>query len=543
MYRILLVDDELLVRTNLKLLLHNFSQDFSVCAEAPDGSTALELIEALQPDVVISDIRMPKMDGLELCKAIKLRYPDMIFIALSNYDDYEYVRGALKNGAIDYLLKHKLNPDTISSVLQNITQHKSQAALPSVKNPTQNTLNTLRNKFVLNLLSHMYLSENDIAANIKMLDIRLDTRKVIPIILSVDNYSQIIKKYDLKSKSILEFSILNIGNEILVQFSRGLLTHVENENYCILLSFEDMTSAAKTEETIRQILQQISANLKSYLNISTSYSIGNMCPVINKIGQSYEKAKNALQLRFYSGNHSIIHSDDLIEAREPLSGLDFQVERNLLTLTASGDFKKVSEVLDSTFLEIQSKRLSIGNAQMIFTDLISILTRMAKEKNISLDSLFGQLVQPNQMLTQLTTLSQIKDWFFQSFQLLCQQIQIQLPGDSEYVRKAIGLINKDYARPISQQTIADEIGISSGYLSTIFKLETGQGFSDYLNSLRISMATRMLSLGENDLHKIAKDCGFQDYSYFFKVFKKKLKLTPKEYLKVSKCGTASTKII
>lgn len=536
MYRILLVDDELLVRTNLKLLLHSFSQEFSVCAEAPDGSTAMQLIDSLQPDIVISDIRMPKMNGLELCKIIKLRYPNIIFIALSNYDDYEYVRGALKNGAIDYILKHKLNHDTISAVIQNIKQHTPQANLSSVKNSTQNTLNTLRNKFVFNLLSHMFLLENDIVTNIKMLDIHLDTRKVVPIILSVDNYSQIIKKYDLKSQSILEFAILNIGNEILSQFSKGILAHVENENYCILLSFADVASDAKTDETLHLVLQQISVNLKSYLNISTSYSIGNMCPSIDKLEQSYEKAKKALQLRFYSGNHSILHSDDLIESKEPLSGLDFQIERNLLTFTASGDFNKISEILDSIFLDILNKRLSINNAQMIFADLISILTRMAKEKDISLDSLFQHLVHPSQMLTQLTTLSQIKDWFKQSFQSLCQQIQVQLPGDSEYVRKAIGLINKDFSKPISQQTIADEIGISSGYLSTIFKMETGQGFSDYLNSIRISMATRLLGLGEIDLHKVAIDCGFQDYTYFFKVFKKKLKLTPKEYLKNSKNG-------
>lgn len=537
MYRILLVDDELLVRTNLKLLLQNFPQELAVCGEVSDGSAALQQVEVLQPDIIISDIRMPKMNGMELCKSIKLRYPNIIFIALSNYDDYEYVRGSLKNGAIDYLLKHKLNHDTISSMIYNIKQNTPQTNLSSVKNHTQNTLNTLRNKFVINLLSHMFLLESDIIANMKMLDINLDTRKVIPIILFIDNYSQILKKYDLKSQSVLEFSILNIGNEILSQFSNGILAHVENENYCILLSFADVASHAKIEETIYLILQQISVNLKSYINISTSYSIGNICPVIDKVEQSYEKAKKALQLRFYSGNHSILHSDDLIESKEPLSGLDFQIERNLLTYTAGGDFNKISDILDTVFLDIQNKKQSISNAQMIFTDLISILTRMAKEKNISLDILFNRRVQPSQMLTQLTTLSQIKDWFIQSFQSLCQQIQVQLPGDSEYVRKTIGLINKDYSKPISQQTIADKIGISSGYLSTIFKLETGQGFSDYLNSVRISMATRMLDQGETDLHKVTIDCGFQDYSYFFKVFKKKLKLTPKEYLKVSKTGT------
>ncbi len=529
MYKLLLVDDEFLVRTNLKLLLHGFSEDITICGEAADGEAALKLLDSLKPDIVLSDIRMPNMDGLSLCKIIHSRYPHILFIALSNYDDYEYVRGALKNGAIDYLLKHKLNPDSIRTLIKNIRIHAPGSEYAPVSNPTENALNTLRNKFVLNLLSNLFLQESEIETNLKILSIKLDMRKVIPIILAIDNYYEVIKKYDLKGQSVLEFSILNIGNEILSQYPTGILTHVENENYCILLSFADVSSSARIEDTIRLILQQLSASLKTYLNISTSFSIGSMCAAISSVSKSYEKAKKILQFKFYAGNQSILRSADIMESKEPLRGLDFQTERKLLTVSSAGNDNEVLKLLRGIFEDMQSRRLRISNAQMIFTDLISILTRIAKEKNILLDSLFTDRVHPSEMLTQYTTLIQIQKWFFDSFLSLCRQIQLQSPGDSEYVRKAIGLITQKYAKPISQQTIADEIGISSGYLSTIFKLETGQGFSDYLNSYRISMAVHMLEAGETDFHKIACECGFQEYSYFFKVFKKKQKVTPKEY--------------
>jgi two-component system response regulator YesN len=110
-------------------------------------------------------------------------------------------------------------------------------------------------------------------------------------------------------------------------------------------------------------------------------------------------------------------------------------------------------------------------------------------------------------------------------------MRLQIPGDSSYVKSAIAYMNRDYSKSISLQSVADEIGISMGYLSTIFKTETGQGFADYLNSLRISSAIHLLELGERDFHQIAKKCGFQDYAYFFKVFKKRMGITPKNYLR------------
>src|SRR5574344_1095259 len=110
MRNVLLVDDEMLVRTDIKLMLKEYSDKICICAEASNGIEALSIIADKRPDIVLSDMRMPEMDGLELSRRIHEHYKNTAFIALSNFDDFEYVRGVLKNGGSDYLLKHELSP-------------------------------------------------------------------------------------------------------------------------------------------------------------------------------------------------------------------------------------------------------------------------------------------------------------------------------------------------------------------------------------------------------------------------------------------------
>ena len=111
---VMIVDDEVLTRTNVKYILeaeipaYTGTTSYMLCGEAGSGAEALEKLPVCRPDIVLSDMRMPGMNGLELCETLHKQYPHIQFIALSNYDDYEYVRGTLQNGAVDYLLKHHL---------------------------------------------------------------------------------------------------------------------------------------------------------------------------------------------------------------------------------------------------------------------------------------------------------------------------------------------------------------------------------------------------------------------------------------------------
>lgn len=524
--KLLIVDDELLVRANIRLLLKSASNAVTICGEASNGQEALDKMEQLQPDIVLSDIKMPVMDGLTLCKMLRRHYPAVTFIALSNYDDFSYVRGILKNGGIDYLLKHEINTDSLLTLIKN------SPSAPLSENPSVNedSLNMLRQNFINNLLRGLFPSEEMIEKTIQVLDIPLVLPHALPIILTIDNYSQTIRSMSIRQRSIIEFSILNIGNEIIQKSEKGILTHIENENYCILLSFEEISSTRQVNDTVQNLLRLLSSNLKTYLNLSTSYSIGFMCRRFQKLDRSYDSAYQALQHKFYSGNASILHSGELENLQGSIASLDMELEKTLLFHAANGNDKEILPILRDIFSMIFDQKMSVNRAQMLLSDLAGIITRTAKNNSLDLNAVFSGILKPNEIFVQLTTLQQFQEWFQKAFQSLCNCMKPAAAINSEYVKKAIYLMNRDFSLPISQQSIADEIGISSGYLCTVFKQETGQGFNDYLTSLRIKNATHLLECGETDFHKIALTCGFPDYSYFFKVFKRKTGLTPTEYL-------------
>lgn len=528
MFRILIVDDELLVRNHLKLLFTDLSSDFTICAEAGDGVTALHKIQETKPHIIISDMKMPDMDGLMLCQRVREQYPDIIFIALSNYDDYTYVRGALKNGALDYMLKHKLSKESLLSLLEDLKKTLN------IKNDTKafpdRSLSALREKFVADLLGQLFLSEEEIEANLKILGIRLDMTQVVPIILSIDDYVKLEQESNMKKRNILSFSICNIGNEILSNYPTGILTHMEQGIYCILLSFAHEASEAKRQETIHGLLHQLSSNYKNYLNISVSFCVGELSPQISGIGHSYAKALETTGLIFYSGKQSILHSSHLIPQPSELTGLDYSMEKTLLTLVLKGETIKTETLIKDLFQTMIDQKETRSNVQMKCTDLLSIITRISKKNQLDLGKIIAGKAAPDQIFIQLNTLPQLCQWFLDCFINMCGELNRQMPGDSSYVKAAIGYINRDYGGSVSLQSVAEEIGISAGYLSTIFKNETGQGFTEYLNSIRIASAVDMLELGERDFHKIAAESGFWDYAYFFKVFKKRMGTTPKTYL-------------
>lgn len=529
MYNILIVDDELLVRTNIKLLLQNSTQEFTVCGEASDGISALDKIPLTHPHIIFSDMRMPNMDGLELCQKVTESYPDILFVALSNYDDYNYVRGTLKNGATDYVLKHKLSGDYLLSLLNDLKKslktHNNSKAFPD------RTISALREKFVTDLLGKAFLSKKDIEANILSLGISLSLTQVMPIILSVDDYGKIEHQDSFYQRNILSFSICNIGNELLSNYPSGIMAHVERETYCILISFAHESSQAKIEETISKLLNQLSTNYRNFLNISVSFCVGERTNHILDISQSYTKALETMRMTFYSGRQSILRSSTVTNASDTLSGLDYAIEKTLLDLVLKGEYQKTEEIIRKLFQDMIDLKETRSNVQMKCADLLSIITRISKKYHLDLNRIITDKVSPDQLFTQLTTLTQLCGWFLHCFSNMCKEMRLQIPGDSSYVKSAIAYMNRDYSKSISLQSVAGDIGISMGYLSTIFKTETGQGFTDYLNYLRISSAIHMLELGERDFHKIAEECGFQDYAYFFKVFKKRTGITPKNYLR------------
>ena len=533
MLKVLIVDDELLVRTNLRYMLDWEANGFSICGEASNGAEAIKLAQKMSPDIILSDIRMPVMDGLELSHQLKKLYPESILIVLSNYDDFEYVKGTLKNGAIDYILKHNLSISTLSEALHRAKESASKRRENTASKPYSiNNLLALRENFLIHLLSGFYKKEDEIKQQLSLLDIPLSTKNTLAVVMIIDDYSKTAAKNTLKDASLLEFTVINIIEEILNDFGNGCICHIGSEKYVLIFSFESLHSNATINFLQTSLLNRIIICLKKFTNISVSFSIGSLCTSLLQIPESYESAEIILKKRFYEGKNCILRTASTSALSSQITGLEIEREQQILTELRLSKKDNLLNTLNEIFQHIKNHNLSLTNSQIIFSDLLSIVNRLCREHEFNSSLIYSTHEAPHILLSRLETLDDTKNWFIGIFERLFTLINDRLPKEnySGNINKAVNYIRKNFTEDITLSSVAEAINISSVYLSKLFKKETEMGFTEFVCDLRLEKAKSLLEEGKEEIKSIIKLCGFNNYAYFFNVFKQKTGLTPKEFI-------------
>lgn len=529
MLTIFLVDDEVLVRTNIKLMLAKYLDLFSVCGEADCGEEALKKLPKDNPDIILSDMVMPGMDGVEFCKEAKKMLPGTHFIALSNYDDYRLVHDTLINGGDDYILKHSLSPELLKQTLSRYkpATHNTRSSYRS------DELITFQEKFVLDLITRLLNNEHDISYQINAFGIRLSLHNVCMVMVRIDNYLSVIRDPGLERRRIVHFSICNIANEILSHYESGLLTHLEDSYFGLLLSFSDVNSKQEIRQHIDAIIHQLSSNLHTYLNITASFLIGKICPKITDIPDQYNSLYHIMKNSCFSEAGTILYADET-ELTLPKNVSDNNVQLAIETLrqevtNSFADEAQCTRAVGVLFHVIRKSCHTYRSASSILLDLLNVCNEICKQYQLSLSDLLEQDITPTEQLAAFSSLDEAQLWFTHLFIKVNHVMYSPSDEISSYTKKCLVYIHAHYSEPITLSSTADFCGISSSYLSQVFKKDMGQGFSTYLNEYRIQIAAKAVREGQKDLREIAIGCGFQDYAYFFRVFKKITSLTPTEY--------------
>ncbi|KRE69762.1 response regulator transcription factor [Paenibacillus sp. Soil750] len=528
MVKVLIVDDELLVRTTVKLLLDWERNGYHICGEAKDGIDALFMVKECNPDIVLTDVKMPRMGGIELMNTLKVQYPHIKVIILSNYDDYDYVRSALKDGVVDYILKHNLHASTM---LDTLIRAKEQLAnkTNTFRSLDQNNLLALRNKFTLDLLSGLY-REEEIEQRLAVLDIQLDLKNICVIIMSVDGYKQKNAERSMKEISLFNFAILNIIEEILKDEDNGAICHVATEQFVLLRSFKYAVSSSTNEQGTMQVLDRIRLSLKRFLNITVSFSIGPNSRNIVDIKKSYEFARVQMSQKFLKGKNTVIKESSPPHMTNSFKGVSLEMEKSLIAMIHLKDSEKTMMLLNQVFQTIIQTSLDIYSSQMIFNDLISIVNRVCKELQVEIAKVYNNR-PPAEAIQTFESIDEARQWFHLVFERLYEALSEKGEKyESLHVNNAILYIDKQYSEDITLESVAQYLKISKVYLSKIFKAHVGVGFMEYLTEMKLKKVSVLLKEGSQDLREIAISSGFHNYPYFFKVFKKRYGVTPKQYI-------------
>lgn len=528
----MVVDDDFLVRSNMNMMIQELSAHhdligLQVIGEASDGEEALNLLKIMMPDIIISDIQMPHVDGIKLQQSVKEMGHTIQFIMLSNYDDYDYVRETLRNGAVDYILKHKLSIDVLGLTIRRAisfmeeTMNQSQ----SKEIPPEYSLVALKRDFILGLIAGFYQQIEELESRITVMGLPLNLNHVVAVIMTVqyeDNHAQ--------NKYLLEKSILNIVDEILQEKECGICCNVTEDKYILLLSYKGNHSEHYRDQLNYELFSRISTCILKFLNLKVKLYKGEVVPRLTDIKKSFIIAEGKYRNRYYEGVEK--EANLLDKPFDILTIFDSVTERKLMNYVRTSDQKGVDDTIHEVFVELCKWSPSLVESQIVFIDLISVLNRICKEKGMDVNKLYTENKTLQERFDDFTSITEARSWFLQLFhQVLADQGENRSQPVSEYISEAIGYIHKNYSDNISQTWVAEQIGISTVYLSKLFKDELQIGFMDYVTNYRLEKAKQLLDNHSLSNKKIAQLCGFNDDAYFSKVFKRLEGITPKEYQK------------
>jgi two-component system response regulator YesN len=520
-YKVFLVEDEIVTREGIRDNVDWRSAGFEFCGEAPDGEIALPLIEETLPDVIITDIRMPFMDGLQLCKIIREHFPWMKVIILSGHDEFNYAQAAVKLGVTEYLLKPVSVAD-MHEVLERLVvqldrDRKEAEDLKRLRNQVDNNLQMLRQKFLLQLLMGAMSSSEAI-----------EHSQQLGIDIIANYYLVVLVKIKL-CESSLPFDYEEY-NQV-----ESLISGLVGTNQDILSAQKDMEELALLIKgnTAEQLIQEgtfITELIQNEVGQKTSCTllvgVGNPHKRLGEIHRSFVEAL----VKVSDGSGEPFTSISKIELDQIGSlKLDQGALEHFLKSGLAQDF---DEFFAANLHEIGKAALHSHLVKYyFFVDIILTTAQFVNDLDGDPNQVLPKLRQVDKLVSDANTFDQIRDEIkriltvaisFRDSQMDNQQVEI--------VHRAKRFIDKSFANPdLTLADVAAQVHLSPNHFSVVFSQEMGETFRDYLIRIRIERAKELLRTTTLKCYEVAYQSGYNDAHYFSHIFKKATGLSPQNY--------------
>lgn len=544
MLNVLLVDDEPIIRDMLKSLIVWEELGFQVVDEAWDGQQALNTImNNPNIDIVVTDLKMPVMDGLELIRNAHSFNPKIKFVVLSAYDEFNLVKTAFKLGAIEYILKAEMRPkylvDTFKKVASVLEQEmKAQESVLQQKQKEweqQQKFEAMEYNYFLNqeiikekLLKELIWGNHDtagfkteIADNLRF---NRNSNYIRLMVLKINNYTKLEKHDWLGDKELLNFGIKNVINEILDRYQHGDSLQTIPGEFVILFSFDHITSNSQIHEFLVTIFAQLSQSIQKCFNVTLSSGISNIDKGSENLKELYEQALAACQYSFIGGNGrmfdysalSVSSGSCAIQTAEKVHYL-----KCYLKIGAAVDVQELSSMLCITEKEVSLKY--VNEAKALYEKYYHYIADFIEQNNF--DSLRTLLNEYEAYLQDYGNLKELNEWL----KKVIQKLATVISHNCSLTEKIKKYLETNYQHDISLYSLAEHFNLSQGHLSRIFNKELKSSFADYIARVRIEAAIRLVNQSNLKLYEVAEKVGFSSAEHFSRTFKKVTGKSAKEY--------------
>ncbi len=525
MINLMIVDDEPLFRDFLVNFIPWEEYGFNLVAQAKNGVEALELADFHQPDVVLTDINMPKMDGIEFATELLKLAPETSVVFITGHNEFEYARKAIRLGVSDYILKPFEKEELVLTLLK-IKDNIHEAGTDSLMNDTD------LYDFIMPLLTSDILSRDTKLINqAKNLGFTDDCFYGLAC-LDIDHLDH--RYTNQEEKMLWRFSVMNIFKE-LVEDDHSIdsdRVHIfydyEGNITCLYISDEE---GHTFDGLFSSVMEQLVSSVSKYLDFTVTIGISTIHKGLSGIGLAYDEALSALHHKFIDFNKRIIYFHDVPKENRDFSWYNASVNENILSALRSRDKDKLIQDLSTLYINMKNHHISFEFAKIIRQGLISLLLSHITQSGKSMELIFGSELTPLEAVEKADTIflqqELMEDLYLKTIDYFLENTssrssQIALTGKS--------FIDDNYTNSgLTVQDIASAQFINQTYLRSMFKKEYGMTVSDYLTKTRMENAADLLKRKTHRLADIAEMVGYNDSSYFSKCFKKYYGVSPSQY--------------
>lgn len=539
MYKLLVVDDEYYIRDCVTTIIDWNSIGIEIIGTAIDGEDARQKVELLAPDIVITDIRMDKVDGLDFADALRRDYPFIKVIIMSGYDDFDYIKKALEIKVFTYLLK-PMRPDELVEAVQNVIkaieeEKKLVDRIQKMELEIDRDRYLLIDRFISDLMKGNHGSNEDIQASMTFLNIILQKSYYCCIIISIVNYYEILKDLGLKKLHGTMFSIKELLNNILSDYEIWALIGDDGNLKSIIGS--DLFIQGAVNHKLITALEQVTAYIAELLGISVSISIGGVYQDLLELSKSYEEALLVAEHNTLAGGPGIVHINDLSSHSEARyiypAAKEELLFRNLLNSTE----ERLASLIKELFHDMVSQNCSRDRMRIDILGLIGKITRKAMDMGIDMYSLYNhKLLDPYNAFERYNTNEQIENWLVNIIVKTVDAIKKKQGTQlKSVIIKANRFLQENYANPnLTLEVISDNLFLNPAYFSRLYKKETGENYVDALIRIRMEKAKILLRETNKKITDISESVGYPVPKYFYAIFKKYTGLTPLEFRELQK---------
>lgn len=532
MYNILLVDDEKLTLDFLSVSIPRQDADWNISQTCYDGISALDWLAKNDADLIITDIKMPEMDGLTLCQEILKNRPRQKIIILSGYDEFQFAQKAIKFGVKDYLLK----PISLPNLKETLNTIKAALSAEQAEEYIYHSLLELNeegkiqivSRFIQAIINNSYVETQSLHPMIHRMKINLLDGAGIILLISIDEDILLSNEIPASDIPLYKYILYRLTLELAEEHPANIWISLDhNEDVVVLLSGETYQSASLLA---KDFLQEVRKNKFPNMELSLSAGQSSAFEDILMVNDAYQEAAAALNCRIFSRSSQIYiyeETEDILISR--IHKINHYVK-----------------ALHSAIVKDQT-----ADQPLIIDSIIALLPDDALQNRIAVSlylikslKAIQNLWNPDDIMYILSSIPHIstepeistRKYLIKVIGLLSDRKYADITFDTDanpeanIVSKAQQYIHMHYAEPVSLAWIAEEIGVSPNYLSTLFHNEMGESYIKYLTGIRMKNAVNYMKNNPNmKIYEIAEKVGYVNVKHFSYVFKQYYSVSPGEY--------------